>query len=203
MMKQRAILLDRDGVLNEMVYYEDEGKVDSPFVPSQYRLTEGVGAALKVFRAAGYRLALVSNQPGIAKGNFTMATFRKVQARMRGLLAAEGVRLDAEYYCFHHPQGVLKEYRKDCDCRKPKPGMLLQAAEDLDLDLRNSVMVGDGLYDVLAGERAGCRTILVANPSALLGDKMEELGAHPDFVARNVAEAAVIVKNMAPVIPSR
>ncbi len=195
---QRAALLDRDGILNRMIYYPDPGVVDSPFTPKQFELTEEIGPALRTIRAAGFKLVLVSNQPSVAKKHLTMATFRQIQAKMRRLLAKEGIKLDAEYYCFHHPQAKIAKYRVDCACRKPKPGMLLDAAKDLNLDLSQSVMIGDGLYDVLAGKRAGCRTILVANLSALLSTKMDEMDAHPDFVARNVAEAAAIVTKLEP-----
>ena len=186
-----------------MVYYPDPGVVDSPFTPKQFVLVEGIGEALRAVKSAGYKLVLVSNQPSVAKKHMTMASFRKIQAKMRRLLAAEGIRLDAEYYCFHHPQAKLVAYRVDCACRKPKPGMILDAARDLGLDLAHSVMIGDGLFDVLAGKRAGCRTVLVANLNATLSRKMDEMGAHPDFVARNVAEAADIVKKMEPEIASR
>jgi D-glycero-D-manno-heptose 1,7-bisphosphate phosphatase len=202
-LKSRACFLDRDGILNDLVYYPDPGIVDSPFVSSQFQLADGAGAFLRDLKSAGYKLVVVSNQPGVAKGHYSMATFRKIQAKMRRLLAAEGVKLDAEYYCFHHPQGKTAKYRVDCACRKPKPGMLLDAARDLGLDLGSSVMIGDGLYDVLAGERAGCKTILVANLNGLLSSKMDELDARPDFVARNIAEAAEIAKRLAPEIPTR
>jgi D-glycero-D-manno-heptose 1,7-bisphosphate phosphatase len=199
----RAALVDRDGIVNEMVYYPDPGVVDSPFTPRQFVLVEGAGEALREIMSAGYKLVLVSNQPGIAKKHMTMASFKKIQAKMHRLLKAEHVRLDGEYYCFHHPQARLAAYRADCSCRKPKQGMLLDAARDLGLDLARSVMIGDGLQDVLAGKRAGCRTVLVANLSGMLNDKMEELGARPDYVARSVREAAGIVKSMAPEAPSR
>jgi D-glycero-D-manno-heptose 1,7-bisphosphate phosphatase len=194
----RAVYADRDGIVNEMVYYPDPGVVDSPFTPKQFELVEGIGPALRAMRAAGYKLVLVSNQPSVAKKHLTMATFKKIQAKMHRLLAAEGVKLDGEYYCFHHPQAKMARYRAVCECRKPKPGMLLQAAKDLDLDLENSFMIGDGLYDVGAGRAAGCRTILVANLSAMLSQKMDELDLHPDFIARNVTEAADIVKKSRP-----
>lgn len=201
-MGSKAVLLDRDGILNEMVYYPDPSIVDSPFTPKQFELVEGIGPALRAMKAAGYKLVLISNQPSVAKKHLTMATFKKIQAKMRRLLAAEGIKLDGEYYCFHHPQAKITKFRADCDCRKPKPGMLLSAAKDLGLDLEHSVMIGDGLNDVVAAKRAGCKTILVASLSSLLGKKMDELEARPDFVARNVTEAADIVKKMAPEIPT-
>lgn len=200
---QRAAFIDRDGIVNEMVYYADPGVVDSPFTPKQFELVEGIGPALRAMKAAGYKLVLVSNQPSVAKKHLTMATFKRIQAKMHMLLAAEGVALDGEYYCFHHPQAKVAKFRAVCECRKPKPGMLLQAAKDLNLDMAHSIMIGDGLNDVGAGKRAGCRTILVANLNSLLSSKMDELDAHPDFVARNVAEAADTVKKMAIEVPTR
>jgi D-glycero-D-manno-heptose 1,7-bisphosphate phosphatase len=202
-MRSRAAFVDRDGIVNELVYYPDPGIVDSPFVPSQFELVDGIGPALREIRDDGFKLVVVSNQPGVAKKHFTMGTFKKMQARMHRLLEAEGVRLDGEYYCFHHPQARVAKYRVECDCRKPKPGMMLRAAKELDLDLAASFFIGDGLSDVTAGKRAGVKTILVANLSSLLGRMMAERGAEPDFLARNVAEAADIVKNQLTEVPVR
>ena len=199
----RAVLLDRDGIIDEMVYYPDPGVVDSPFTPEQFELVDGIGPALRAMKAAGYKLVLVSNQPSMAKKHLTFATFRKIQAKMHRLLRAEGIELDGEYYCFHHPQAKVAKYRIACDCRKPKPGLLLQAARDLGLDLSKSIMIGDGFNDVGAGKSAGCKTILVANLNALLSKKMDELQLYPDFVARNVTEAADIVKKMALEVETR
>lgn len=202
-MSNRAALVDRDGVLCDLVYYPDPGLVDSPYKPSQFELTEGIGPALRDLKAAGFKLVLISNQPSVAKKHLTMETFKKIRAKMHRLLAVEGVKLDAEYYCFHHPQAKIAKYRLDCECRKPKPGMILDAAKDLDLDLASSVMIGDGLYDVLAGKRAGCKTILVANPNGLLIRMMTERNAEPDFIARNVTEAADIVMKNILEVPTR
>jgi D-glycero-D-manno-heptose 1,7-bisphosphate phosphatase len=199
-MANRAVLLDRDGIIDELVYYPEHGVADSPFMPSQFVLVEGIGAALRELKAAGYKLVLVSNQPGMAKKNLTKPTFKRIQAKMRNLLAAQGVKLDGEYYCFHHPQGKVARYRVACDCRKPKPGMLLKAAEELNLDLASSWMIGDSVTDVMAGSRAGCRTILVTNLNSTVAKMISQSGVEPDFVARNVTEAAAIVKKGAPEI---
>ncbi len=202
-MLKKAILLDKDGVLNEMVYYPEHGIVDSPLTTSQLVLTGGIGGALRSLKAMGYLLVVVSNQPGVAKKHFTMEAFKKMRVKMRRLLAAEGVSLDGEYYCFHHPQAKVAKYRLDCDCRKPEPGLLLKAADELRLDLASSVMIGDGLQDVIAGRKAGCRTILVTNLNSLVSKMMTERDAEPDFVARNVTEAADIVKSNLVEIPTR
>jgi len=192
---QRAAFIDRDGIVNELVYYPEHGLVDSPFVPSQFELVEGIGEALRGLKGAGFKLVVVSNQPGIAKKHLTMETFRRMQGKMHRLLTAEGVKLDAEYYCFHHPQAKVAKYRVECDCRKPKPGLLLKASDELGLDLAASVMVGDGLPDVIAGRTAGCKTVLVTNLNSLVSRMMAETGVEPNYVARNVTEAADIIKN--------
>ncbi|HEV2139013.1 MAG TPA: HAD family hydrolase [Nitrososphaerales archaeon] len=194
-MPKKAILLDRDGVLNEMSYYPDHGIVDSPFTVSRLVLTEGIGEALRSLKSMGYLLVVVSNQPGIAKKHFTMETFKKMQRKMNRMLADEGIRLDGEYYCFHHPRAKVAKYRVECDCRKPKPGLLLRAADELGLDLTDSVMIGDGLSDVVAGKAAGTKTVLVTNLNSLVNSLVAERGVEPDFVARDVTEAADIVKN--------
>ena len=191
---KRAVFLDRDGVVNEMVYYPEHGIADSPYTPSQFKLVEGITKALRSYRAMGYELILVSNQPGIAKGHFSMKEFNQMRAKMNRLLADGGVRLDAEYYCFHHPNAKIKRYRENCDCRKPKPGSLIRAAKERGLSLSGSVMVGDGLADMEAGSAAGCRTVMVANPSSYLIKLLEAHDIRPDYILRTVQETIPIIK---------
>lgn len=143
-----AIFLDRDGVLNEVVRDRCTGTCESPSAPADVTLVPGAAEALRMLAAAGFRLVVVSNQPGAAKGLVS-----------RAALDAEGAAIDAWRYCFHHPDAG-----EVCDCRKPQPGMLVDAARRLELDLATSWMVGDADTDVEAGRRAGCRTALVLNP---------------------------------------
>jgi D-glycero-D-manno-heptose 1,7-bisphosphate phosphatase len=159
-----AVFLDRDGVLNDLVPDPRSGLPESPLAPEQVALLSGAADAVKQLRAAGYVLVGVSNQPGAAKGIVSRATLDRVQARVLDLLEREGAVLDGFEICPHHPDGVLPELARACDCRKPAPGLLLQAAHKLDLDLRASWMIGDTDADVEAGAAAGCRTILVENP---------------------------------------
>ena len=100
----KAVFLDRDGVINELVYYPEMGIVDSPFTAEQLRLFPGVGEAISEFRDSGYKVILISNQPGIAKGNLSEETFEEIVKRMRDELSSQGASLDGEYYCFHHPE---------------------------------------------------------------------------------------------------
>jgi D-glycero-D-manno-heptose 1,7-bisphosphate phosphatase len=135
----------------------------------------------------GYLLILVSNQAGVANGYFKEDALAKVGAKLQEELQKDGVQLDALYFCPHHPQGIVKDYAVTCDCRKPKPGMLLGAAEKFDIDLSQSWMIGDILHDVEAGNSAGCRTILIDN-----GNETEwNLNAQrqPSMVVDNISEA--------------
>ncbi len=186
---KRAVFLDRDGVVNELVYYEEHGIIDSPFTAEQFRLLPGVGESIRRLREAGYAVALASNQPGIAKEHISMTAFEEIKQKMRKELESDGAHLDAEYYCFHHPEASLEEFRTVCDCRKPDPGLLLRAASEMDLDLSHSWMIGDGLTDVAAGKKAGTKTILLARMKCELCHLMDEQDARPDGIARDLVEA--------------
>jgi D-glycero-D-manno-heptose 1,7-bisphosphate phosphatase len=189
-MKQPAIFLDRDGTITDMVYYPEHALVDSPCSPSQLVLMEGTGPALRSFQSLGYKLILISNQPGIAKRHFDPEIHEQIVQRLEYLLSLEGVALTAQYYCLHHPQSKLPEYRLVCGCRKPEPGLLLQAAEEYDLSLRDSITIGDGLTDVLAGKQAGTETILLTTVNSLTARLIADQGIESSFIARNLPEAA-------------
>lgn len=162
-----ATFLDRDGVLNELVVDPRSGLAESPLEVDDVRLIPGAAAAAGRLANAGYVLVCVSNQPAAAKGTVSLAQLCAVHARVTDLLAEEGVMLDASRLCVHHAHGVVPELSKPCACRKPAPGMLLDAAKALDLDLCNSWMVGDTDADILAGRAAGCRTLLICHPGSV------------------------------------
>lgn len=189
----KAVFLDRDGVINELIYYREQGVVDSPFTVEQFRLIPGAGEAIKKLHEVGYRVVLVSNQPGIAKGYLPRETFKKITKKMKEELAKDEAFLDGEYYCFHHPEAKVEGLRANCECRKPKPGLLLQAAEERNIDLSESWMVGDGLTDIRAGKGAGCRTILLGRMKCELCHLMDEEDARPDFIAPDLLQAAQII----------
>lgn len=151
----RAVFLDKDGTLVDDVPYN----VD----PALLVLARNAGAALRLLRALGYRLYVVSNQSGVARGRFDEAALGPLFARLEAMLAGEGVTLDGVFWCPHHPDGVVAPYAADCACRKPRPGMLQRAAELHGIELQASWMVGDILDDIEAGRRAGCRTALIDN----------------------------------------
>lgn len=155
--RQKAIFLDRDGTINEYVGFLTDIK--------EFHLLDGVAEAIRKINASGYLAIVVTNQPIIARGEVSFTELQEIHNKMETLLGAEGAYIDAIYFCPHHPdkgfEGERVEYKMSCDCRKPKPGMLLKAAEDFNIDLSRSWMVGDGKNDVEAGKNAGCKTVLI------------------------------------------
>jgi D-glycero-D-manno-heptose 1,7-bisphosphate phosphatase len=148
-----AVLVDRDGTLNEDRGYI--GRLDL------IHLFPYSVEALRVLQQAGFRIVVVTNQAGVARGNFGEAFVHEAHAWLRGRFAAGGVHLDGIYHCPHHPHGAVPEFTKECDCRKPRPGMALQAARDLGLDLSRSFVIGDTWLDIGLANRVGARGILV------------------------------------------
>lgn len=155
--KQKAVFMDRDGTINRYVGFLRN--------IHDFELLPGVADAIKRINASGYLAIVVTNQPVIARGEVTIPELTEIHNKMETLLGADGAYLDAIYYCPHHPHrgydGEVPELKIDCDCRKPKPGMLLKAAEDFNIDLGQSWMIGDGENDINAGKAAGCKTVLI------------------------------------------
>ncbi|PIG94314.1 HAD family hydrolase [Gloeocapsopsis sp. IPPAS B-1203] len=182
-MEMRAVFLDKDGTLIEDVPYN----VD----PKRIKFTKGAVTGLQQLSGAGYVLIAITNQSGVARGYFQESALQGVEERLQQLLESAGVALSGFYYCPHHPQGVVKEYTMQCACRKPEPGLLLQAAANHQLDLSQSWFVGDILNDIEAGRRAGCKTILIDN-----GNETEwQLSPLriPHHTVADLAEAAQVI----------
>lgn len=190
---RRAVLLDRDGVINEERDYVH--RIDD------FVLLPGVVPALQNLQAAGWALVVVTNQGGIGKGLYTESDMNALHAHLRALLAAQGVRLDGIYHCPHHPQGLGALRRADCDCRKPRPGLLLQAARELGLDLAASVLVGDKRSDIDAARAAGAGWALLVRSGHGVPDADV---AAADACLADLAEAAqwVLAANGVPAQPS-
>jgi len=193
----RAVFLDRDGVINEIVHFPEFGVLDSPLNPKQFRLLPYAAEAIRVLNHLGFKVIVVSNQPSIAKGKMTAEAFERIRLKMRKELEKKGAHIDAEYYCFHHPLARDSRHRVDCDCRKPKPGLLLRAAKDLELDLSNCYMIGDSLIDIKAGKTVGCRSFLVGYFKCDLCKLMENEGVKPDLIISNALEASKIIEKEA------
>jgi histidinol-phosphate phosphatase family protein len=180
---RKAVFLDKDGtIVHDVPYNVDASKVE---------LTAGCAEALLRLHEAGHPLIVISNQPGLAKGFFSLQDLQKAERFLARRLASFGIPIKAFYYCPHHPEGTVSRYRLRCKCRKPEPGMIEQAAREHDLDLQGSWMIGDILNDIEAGRRAGCRTILVDN-----GNETEWLRTSlrtPDHTVPGLLEAADII----------
>ena len=161
--KQKAIFLDRDGTINKYVVFLRN--ID------EFELLPGVSEAIRMINASGYLAIVVTNQPVIARGEVTFEELDNIHYKMETLLGNDGAYIDGLYFCPHHPhkgyEGEIPELKIECDCRKPKPGMLLKAAKDLNIDLKASYMIGDSDSDVQAGEAAGCTSIKI-NEGGLL-----------------------------------
>lgn len=159
-----AAFLDRDGTLNQAVPDPDSGMPESPLSVDDVRLLPGAAAAAGKLADAGYALVCVSNQPAAAKGKVAVDQLLAVHERALTLLAEQGIQVEISLLCLHHPDGVLGELSRPCACRKPAPGMLLDAAAELELDLGSSWMLGDTDTDIAAGHAAGARTVLIEYP---------------------------------------
>ncbi|MCD4825217.1 MAG: HAD family hydrolase [Phycisphaerae bacterium] len=188
-MSDKAVFLDRDGTI-----IEDPGYLADP---SRVKLLPGVELAIKSLRQAGYKIVVVTNQSGVARGLFSEDDLESIHAEMRRQFAEKGAMLDAIYYCPYHPAGTVMQYARESDLRKPSAGMLLKAAAEMDIDLAGSWMVGDSARDVGAGQRGGCRTIRILTPAHDVirpaAMRKEEDEFHADFDVRNLVDAARMI----------
>jgi len=177
---QAAVFLDRDGTLIEDTGYV--GRIDA------VRFLPGVGRAVKALNERGFRVVVVTNQAGVARGYFTEQDVIDVNDHIQKHMEEESAKIDRFYYCPHHVDGVVAEYKRDCRDRKPEPGMLERASRDMEIDLRESWVIGDKETDAEAGRRAGCRTVL------LTGDTLTgRAGNGTDYYASSLPEAVELV----------
>lgn len=179
-MSKPAVFIDRDGVLNV-----DHGYV---YEVDDFEFIEGAIEACQQIKQKGYLLILVTNQSGIGRGYYTEAEFHNLTEWMDWSLADRGVDLDGIYYCPHHPDAVVAEFKQVCDCRKPRPGMLLTAAKELKVDMSRSYFVGDKTADIMAGKAAGVATnVLVETGKPLTSEGIEQA----DLVVKDLSAFAV------------
>ena len=180
----KAVFLDRDGTVNEEVgYLKDLEKL---------RLIPGAGSAIKRLHEAGFLVVLVTNQAGVARGYFPETLVHEAHKRLDEMLGREGARIDAVYYCPHHPTAGNSAYTTACDCRKPGTGLIDQATRDFQIEVKHSYVVGDKWSDVELGQRAGAHTVLVQSGYAPddPGNVRPEHVKEADFIARSLVEAA-------------
>lgn len=191
----RAVFLDRDGVLNRNVWNPATSTYESPLAPEQFELAPNVIPALRLLRDAGFLLFLVSNQPNYAKGKASISTLEAIHERLEAALIRARIRFAAYYYCFHHPA-----FSGECICRKPSPYFLYRARDSFQVDLAHSWMVGDRATDIECGHAAGARTVEIGirNTSKAGADRIapDLWGAAQIIVADQVESAAASFRTM-------
>jgi D-glycero-D-manno-heptose 1,7-bisphosphate phosphatase len=180
-----AIFLDRDGVIIDDVHHLS--------TPSQVQIIPGSAEAIAALNRAGWPVVVVTNQSGVARGLFTLDVLHAVHRRISEQLLGKGARVEAYFFCPHHPAAEVAEYRLECSCRKPRPGMLVRAARELGLDLAGSWMIGDRDTDLQAGAAAGTRTILVRTGygASLDAASLDRNALNLEVVAKDLADAVV------------
>ena len=175
--QNKAIFLDRDGVINKEVSYLSD--------PEKFEFIEGSIEALKILKQKRFLLIIITNQAGIAKGFFTKETLTAIHNKMKRILKKNSIQLDDIYYCPHHP-----EFSGSCDCRKPNPGMILKAQSKYNINLTKSYMVGDTLKDIQTGIAARCKTVLVLTGYG--NEEQKKIGTiAPDMIFKNLKEFAI------------
>jgi D-glycero-D-manno-heptose 1,7-bisphosphate phosphatase len=184
----RAVFLDRDGVLNAMIFGIDGP--DSPRSVDEFKLLPGAAAAVRTLNNLGLPVVVISNQPGVAKGKFPAANLEAMTERLKDALQDDLAVLQGVYYCMHHPDATVSDYRTVCECRKPKSGLLLKAAKDMTLELAGSYMVGDQPRDMVAGKSVGCTTLLVGTGS------LEAVPDEADHVCGDLKAAARLIAQL-------
>ena len=185
-MKKKAVFLDRDGtIIKDADYLAD---------PDEVELLDNAAKGIKMLKDAGYLILVTTNQSGVARGYFTEETVQLVNNRMREHLQEEGTDIDGIYYCPHYKEGEIKAYAVDCDCRKPEPGMIKQAAREFNIDLYQSWVIGDKAADVEFGQAVDSRTVLVLTG---YGQQTREQGfsekQRPTLVVKNLGAAALTI----------
>jgi D-glycero-D-manno-heptose 1,7-bisphosphate phosphatase len=182
-MKHKAVFLDRDGTIN----------VDSGFIhrPEDFTFIDGAREALLRLKKMGFMLVVVTNQSGIARGLYTEEDVHRLHRYVNRELQRYGVVIDRFYFCPHHPEAVVRRYRKSCACRKPKPGMILQALSDLDIDAAASYLIGDMMRDICAGKDAGVTSILIQPHDGDIDRTV--CSERPDYVVHDLLEASAII----------
>jgi len=182
--KNKAVFLDRDGTINEEVEYLSDLK--------EFKLLPKVARAIKLLNDHGFKVIVITNQAGVARGYFGEDKVEEIHQEMKRQLREKRAHLDGIYYCPHHPTEGMEKYKKNCWCRKPNPGMLEKAAKDFDLDLGKSYVIGDQLTDIELGNNAGCETVLVLTGCGKESyQKKGDCEARVNFVADDLEKAVV------------
>lgn len=184
--KNRAIFLDRDGtIIKGVPYLRDIGQIV---------LNKNAAEGIKRFNELGYLVIIITNQSGVARGYFDEKRLREINEYLTDSLCALGARIDAVYYCPHMPDDMTPDGKRPCQCRKPRPKMLLDAAKTFDIMLEESIMVGDTPGDIMAGKNAGCKTALIDKGADYYDYKRDGSTGRPDYVVNDLLDVAALLK---------
>jgi len=193
----KTVFYDRDGVILQMVYDLESGTIDVVRTIKEIQFVPGIISLLRHTTSLGYRNIIVSNQPGIGLRKITKEKFEDVHKEYMRQIEKQGGKIDRVYYCFHHTFARLDEFKLACDCRKPNIGLFTKAAKDFNLDLQQSWVIGDGVNDILSGEKIGAKTILLGNiyEAEYLRILEKQLsGVKPTHMIKKLIEAIDIIK---------
>jgi len=169
-MGNRAVFIDRDGTINANIGYIDS--------PNDLKIYNGVAKGIKLLNKEGFKVIIITNQSGLSRGFFSEETLEKIHGKMKRELSEKGAKIDEIYYCPHHPD-------ENCNCRKPKPGLIKKAIADLDIEAEKSFIIGDRMLDVEAGHKTKCKTVLVPENKEKVDIEMKESNIEPDIVCKD------------------
>ncbi len=186
----KAVFLDRDGVINELVFNPKTGEYESPHTVEEFKIFPQVNECLSQIQDAGYFLFLISNQPSYAKGKANLDNIKEIHARLDDFFKSNSIVFKEYYYCYHHPEGIVPEYAQKCQCRKPGNYFILEAERVYGLDLNKSYLIGDCDTDIECGIRSGMSTILVDNPHSI---KKRHGKVKANYEVHNLTEAKDII----------
>jgi len=187
----KAVFLDRDGVINKLVLNRKTGEYGAPLCAKDLKFYPWTDKVLREFKEMGYLLFLISNQPDYAKGYTSLKNIKEIHKGLRRYLDAKAIAFSGYFYCLHHPQGKVARYRQDCVCRKPKPYFALKVKEKYALDMKRSWFIGDCDSDIFCGEAAGMKTILINQRHS----RHKRGESRPDFFAPDLRGALKIISN--------
>lgn len=185
----KAVFLDRDGVINELIFNPQTEEYESPLTEDDLKIAPEIFTLLKKLRDQGFLLLMISNQPNYAKGKATLELLDKIHQRLAKQMVANGIEFTEYFYCYHHPNGIVDGYAGECICRKPKPYFLIEAQKKYDINMKQSWFVGDQDSDVQCGQAAGVKTILIneAHSQKKRGSSL------PDYYVNDFAEAVEVI----------
>ncbi len=187
----KAVFLDRDGVINPNTFNKNTGECESPYYPEDFELFPWSLQSLRNLQEYKFKLFLISNQPAYAKGKASLENLKAIQDKFHAILMKNSIQFAEYYYCYHHPQGIVPELSIECNCRKPGTFFLEEAKKKYSLDMSSSWIIGDRGADVICGQRAGVKTIMIINQKDMRRENTKRI--KPNYKAKNLLKAVEII----------